>query len=167
MITNRFVEIIIGILSLITMPVAFITTLIIGAIVTITFGILLFPINLIWITLFYGPLLFLSYIYEKVPILRLIISIIGIPVAVLGYEFSALMPSMGEKESRVSKLLFCTSFPYSWNLFYFVKTSPFIKYSKGFNNLHKVFDRIPYKDKLTRDYIIKLKATYEVSNKFA
>ena len=67
-----------------------------------------------WIILFLGPLLGLSYVYERVTILRPFISIIGIPIAVIGNEYVALLPSMGEMDSRYAKMIICQTFPYSW-----------------------------------------------------
>lgn len=162
MITNRILEIILAVLSFITIPIQIVTTFVFGLLVSLTFGLLLIPISIIWVTLFLGPLLGLSFIYEKVPFLRVPVSILGIPIAILGYEFCALMPSMGEKESRVSKLLLCHCFPYTWHCFQFGKPNLYISLSKGYPYLLKVFDRVPYKDKITWEHIIRMKAAYEV-----
>jgi len=165
MIANRIVEIIVGITAIILIPFQIVTTFVLGILVRLTFGLLLIPFSLIWIILFFGPLLGLSYTYEKVSFMRVPISIIGIPIAVLGDCYCALLPSMGEKESRVSKLLLCNVFPYTWHLSHFIKTDERIKYSKGYSYLLEVFKRIPYKDKITRDYVIKLKAENEIASR--
>lgn len=114
MITNKIVLIMITITSFIVIPVQLVTTLVLGILVSLTFGLLLIPISFIWTVLFFGPLLGLSYAYERVVILRPFISIIGIPLAVLGNAYVAIMPSMGEWESRNQKLILCETFPYTW-----------------------------------------------------
>ena len=95
----------------------FISTLILGLLVIMTFGLLLFPLSLIWSILFLFPLVGISYVYEKVPILRIPSVIIGIPIAIIGNTYASLIPSMGETESRITKLLITESFPFSWHLF--------------------------------------------------
>jgi hypothetical protein len=157
MITNRILEILTGIFSFVIIPVAIVTTLIFSLLISISFGLLLIPISLIWIVFFLGPLLSLSYVYEKVGFLRIPVSIIGIPIAVLGYLFSALLPSMGETDSKMSKLLLCHSFPYSWHFLQFSKTKLSIKESNGYPYLLQVFERIPYKDKKSWELVIRLK----------
>lgn len=114
MITNKIISIIISITAFIVIPVQIITTFVLGILVSLTFGLLLIPISFIWTVLFLGPLLNLSYIYERMPILRPFISIIGIPLAVFGNAYVALMPSMGEKDSRYAKMIICQTFPYAW-----------------------------------------------------
>jgi len=114
MITNKIILIIIVITSIIVIPVQVVTTFVLGILVSLTFGLLLIPISFIWTVLFFGPLLGLSYAYERVAILRPFISIIGIPLAVLADTYVAIMPSMGEWESRNQKLILCQTFPYTW-----------------------------------------------------
>jgi hypothetical protein len=162
MTTNRIIEILTGILALITIPITLISTFVLGLIVNLTFGLLLIPISLIWTVLFLGPLLGLSYIYEKVSFLRIPISIIGIPIAVSGYIFSALMPSMGETESRVSKLLLCHCFPYTWHFYQLTRVSLNLRFTKGYPYLLQVIKRIPFKDKLSWNYASRLKIQYEL-----
>ena len=69
--------------------------------------------------LFLGPLLGLSYVYERVAITRPFISIIGIPLAVLGDTYVALLPSMGEMDSRYVKMIICQTFPYTRRFYQF------------------------------------------------
>lgn len=114
MITNKIISIIIAITAFIVVPVQMITTFVLGILVSLTFDLLLMPISLIWIVLFLGPLLGLSYVYERIAILRPFISIIGIPLAVIANIYVALMPSMGEKNSRYAKMVYCQTFPYTW-----------------------------------------------------
>lgn len=114
MITNKIILIIIAITGFIVIPVQIITTFVLGILVSLTFNLLLIPINLIWVILFLYPLLGLSYVYERIAILRPFISIIGIPLALIGDTYIALMPSMGEMDSRYTKLILCQTFPYTW-----------------------------------------------------
>jgi hypothetical protein len=119
MITNKIIHIIIAITGLIVIPVQLITTFVLGLLVILTFGLLLIPFSVIWIVLFLGPLLGLSYVYEKVAITRIFISIIGIPLAVIGDTYVSLLPSMGEWDSRASKMIICQTFPYTWRFLQF------------------------------------------------
>ncbi|MGV8946403.1 MAG: hypothetical protein ACOH1N_08245 [Lutibacter sp.] len=157
MITNRILEIILGIIGIVVIPAQILSTFILGILIRLTFGLLLFPISFIWTVFFLFPLIGLSYIYEKMAILRIPIAVIGIPVAILGNTFSALIPSMGEIESRVSKLLISESFPYSWHFYQLTLKNPLIKFTKGLPNLLIFFNRIKINDKLNWDYVKELK----------
>ncbi len=117
MITNKIIIIIISITAFIVFPIQIITTFVLGILVNLTFGLLLIPFSIIWMVLFVGPLLGLSYVYERVAITRPLIAIIGIPLAVLGNIYVALLPSMGELDSRYAKMIFCQTFPYTWRFF--------------------------------------------------
>ena len=119
MIINKIIHIIIAITAFIVIPVQLITTFVLGLLVSLTFGLLLIPFSIIWIVLFLGPLLGLSYVYERVAITRPFISIIGIPLAVIGNIYVALLPSMGEMDSRYAKMIICQTFPYTWRFFQF------------------------------------------------
>ena len=119
MITNKIISIIISITAFIVIPVQMITTFVLGILVTLTFSLLLIPFTIIWVVLFFGPLLGLSYVYERVAITRPIIAIIGIPLAVLGDTYVALLPSMGEMDSRYEKMICCQTFPYTWRFIQF------------------------------------------------
>lgn len=128
MVTNKIIHIAIVITAFIVVPIQIVTTFVLGILVSLTFGLLLIPISFIWTVLFLGPLLGLSYVYERVAILRPFISIIGIPLAVIGDAYVALMPSMGEMDSRFTKLIICQTFPYTWK---------FLQFQKGKLNIEK------------------------------
>lgn len=113
MVTNKIIDIIITITAWVVLPVQIVTTFVLGILVNLTFGLLLLPFSLIWMVLFFGPLLGLSYVWERIPVARLFISAVGVPLAVLGDIFVCLIPSMGEIESRVVKLLYCQTFPFT------------------------------------------------------
>jgi len=121
MLTNKIISIIISITAIIIIPIQFITTFIGGILVSLTFGLLLMPLSLIWTILFMSPLIALSYIYEKIYIARPIVSIVGIPLAVSGDIFTCLIPSMGEMESRYIKLIICQTFPYTHRFMQFYR----------------------------------------------
>jgi len=116
MTTNKIIFILITITAFVVIPIQIITTFVLGLLVSIPLigFLLLILISSIWIVLFLGPLLGLSYVYERVVILRPLISTIGIPLAVLGDIYVALMPSMGEMEGRYEKMIICQTFPYTW-----------------------------------------------------
>lgn len=114
MITNKIISAVLGITGFIVVPIQIITTFVLGLLVKLTFGLLLIPFSIIWIVLFLGPLLGLSFVYEKIAILRPFVAIIGIPLAVVG-----LLPSMGEMNSRYSKMIYCQTFPYTWRYLQF------------------------------------------------
>lgn len=113
MISNRILTVIIGILSILVIPIMLVTTFVLGLAVTVTFGLLLLPISLIWMLLYF-PMLGLSWVCNRAPVLRDVIGIIFLPWAVVADVFVALMPSMGELESRASKMLLCESWPFTW-----------------------------------------------------
>jgi hypothetical protein len=121
MLANKIISVVIAVTGFIVVPIQLITTFILGLLVKITFGFLLIPFSIIWIILFLGPLLGLSFVYERVYILRIISAIIGIPIAVLGDTYVALLPSMGEMESRYSKMILCQTFPYTFRYLQFSK----------------------------------------------
>lgn len=113
MVTNKILNAIIGVLSIVVIPVQLITTLVLGLLVQLTFGLLLFPFSLIWIVFFLGPLLGLSWLWQHARVLRIPIALLGVPLAVLGNTYTALLPSMGEMDSRISKLILCSTWPFS------------------------------------------------------
>ena len=121
LIINKIIDYAITVLSWVVVPIQLITTFILGLLVSLSFGLLLWPLSLVWVVLFFLPLLGLSYLWERVTLIKPIIALIGIPLAILGTIFVCLMPSMGEIESRVVKLICCQSFPYSWRFQQFEK----------------------------------------------
>lgn len=117
MLASRILGVITTILAWPTVPLQLVTTFVGGCLVSLTFGLLLFPISLIW-QMFLWPLLGLSWLWDKTPILRIPLAVIGIPLAALGATYVALMPSMGEIQARSIKLVLCETWPFSldfWN----------------------------------------------------
>jgi hypothetical protein len=113
MLANRILTVVAGLLSWIVLPISIVTVNAGGCLVALTFGLLLLPLSLIWVVLFMGPLLGLSWLWEKTPLIRLLLAIIGIPVAALGYAYTLCIPSMGERESTDTKLNLCRTWPFS------------------------------------------------------
>ena len=113
MTANRILDAILSVLVFVVLPLQIVTTFVLGLAVTLTFGLLLLPINLIWVLLLF-PMVGLSWICNKAPALRNVIGIIFIPWAVIAVTFVALMPSMGELENRASKFMLCISWPFTW-----------------------------------------------------
>jgi len=113
MLANRVLTVVAGLLSWVFLPVSLVTVNVGGCLVALTFGLLLLPLSLIWIVLFMSPLLGLSWLWEKAPLLRFPLAIIGIPVAALGYVYVLCIPSMGEQDSMDVKLNICRSWPFS------------------------------------------------------
>lgn len=134
---NRTLNILLLLVSWLVIPLQFVTTFVLGILVTITFGLLLFPLSLIWVVFFLGPLLALSWVWEKVPFLQIPIALIGIPIAFVGNIFASLMPSMGEVESRVSKLMLSDSWPYSLDCWRMINSKTISK-SPGSDNFIKL-----------------------------
>jgi hypothetical protein len=113
MAANRVLLVMLAMLSLVTLPIQLVTTFVLGLVVSITFGLLLVPISLVWFVLL-GPLLGLSWMCHRVPCLRNVVGFLALPWAVIACEYVCLMPSMGELENRAAKILICETWPYSW-----------------------------------------------------
>lgn len=112
---NKVINCIIDVTALILEPVQIVSTFIFGWLVAITLGLFLLPINLIWMWLFMGPLIWLSWVWDKAPLLRIPAAVFGIPAAVVGDAYAGMVPSMSEK-SRVTRLLVCRTWPFSRTL---------------------------------------------------
>lgn len=132
MITNRILEIILGLISIVVIPVQIVTKFVLGILISITFGLLVYPLNLVWSLLFLYPLVGLSYVYEKAPILRILVSIVGIPIVILGNTYASLVPAMKETDKRLSRLILTESFPYSWHYQKLNSGDLLVKFTNGF-----------------------------------
>lgn len=119
MVANRILNVVLTILAWIVLPLALVTTFVLGVLVSITFGLLLVPISLVWMILLLGPLLGLSWFCHKVPAFRNPVGVLFLPWAVLADTFVCLMPSMGELENRTAKLMLCATWPFTWEFWQF------------------------------------------------
>ncbi len=140
MLANRILNVLVRITAILVVPLQFLTTFVLGLLVRLTFGILLLPISLIWI-LFSFPMIGASWLTAKVRWLRAPIGILGIPWAIVANTFVALMPSMGELESRAAKLMLTESWPYSWEFWRF-QTQNLSLYDPDIRGLPQVIERV-------------------------
>jgi hypothetical protein len=148
---NKIVDSLVSVTAFVVVPLQFVSTLLLGCLVTITFGALLLPISFLWMVLFLWPLLWLSRLWDKVSLLRIPCGIVGIPLAVLGNAYTAMMPSMGDTKSRVSKLLICQTWPFS---------QQFMAYTAGKLRSHPELDailnRLASRDRAIYEYLANL-----------
>ena len=121
MLACRILNILIAVFAWVVVPVQFVTTAVGGCLVSCTFGLLLLPLSLVWLILA-GLLVGTSWLWEQagvlrvpplVAIARIPIAVIGIPLALLSEIYVCLVPSMGELESRLTKLITCWVWPFS------------------------------------------------------
>lgn len=121
MLACRINNILVTVLSPVTIPVQLVTTFIGGCLVGCTMGLLLFPMDAIWIVLM-GLLVGTSWLWSKASALRLPvfvalaripIAVIGIPLAVIAEIYVTLIPHMGNWEGRMTKLTTCWIWPFS------------------------------------------------------
>lgn len=93
-----------------------ISTFVLGCLASITFGLLLVPISIIWWP-FLGFMLSSSWLWYHIGFLRVILLVPGVFIAELASNYVGLMPSMGEWDSRAVKLAICESWPHSIPIF--------------------------------------------------
>lgn len=154
----RVLKVLLMLVGWLVIPVQLVTTFVLGILVSVTFGLLLFPMSLIWIVCFLGPLLGLSWVWEKAPFLRIPIAVVGIPLAFVGNIYACLMPSMGELDSRVSKLLLSESWPFSLDCWRLIKTRLFPE-SPGAENFSRILTEVSQKNKPYLQYLQGLGVT--------
>lgn len=158
MITNRILNVVLTILSLVVLPVQLVTTLVLGVAVSVTFGLLLLPISLIWMLLYF-PMLGLSWLGNRVAPLRDVIGILFLPWPVVADVFVCLMPSMGELESRASKMMLCQSWPYTWEFSRFLTQKLDLEsVDADAVALNEVLDRIAHRDPIMQRVIMRVRA---------
>jgi hypothetical protein len=80
---NKILDILISISAWVVLPVQLVTTFLLGLLVKLTFGLLLIPLSFVWEAFFLGPLLGLSWLWGKLPLLRVPVAGFGIPLALL------------------------------------------------------------------------------------
>ena len=149
---NKIIDISITILAFVIVPVQLVSTLVLGILVKLTFGLLLIPISFVWVILFLGPLLGLSWLWQNIPLLRIPLGVIGIPIAILGTVFTCLMPSMGEIESRVTKLLLCQTWPFSLDCWGFV-SDKHVDEQEEYSDLGTILYGLGRRDPAIRQYL--------------
>ncbi len=108
-----------GIISVIAIPlfpIQLVTTFVLGLLAKITFGIFLWIGSVIWMP-FFALLIATSWLWLRVPLLRILLFFPGIILAVVSNIYATLMPCMGEWDARKIKIDLCYIWPLSWNLY--------------------------------------------------
>ena len=156
MTANRILDCILTVSAFLVLPIMFVTTLLLGIAVHLTFGLLLLPMSLVWVVLL-CPMLGLSWICHKAPALRNVIGILFIPWAFLADTFATLMPSMGERESRASKLMLCEAWPFTWEFWQFLGHRVDLASADAASvALNEVVTRMSYKNPLMQRVIMRV-----------
>jgi len=155
MITNRILLIMLPVLVLPLIPVQIVSTLLLGLGVSLTFGLLLLPISLIWMGLLF-PMVGLSWVCHKVPALRDVIGIVFVPWVIVAYIFVGLMPSMGEIEDRAAKLMLCESWPFTWQFWQFLSRK--IDADPSSVDFHEVVNRVSRRDPIKQRVLVRVAA---------
>jgi len=93
-----------------------IVTLALGLLVRISFGILLLPLNVIWMA-FFAMLLGTSWLWIRAWYLRPLLLVPGVLIAVLADVYVSFVPDMGKKYQKILKMTLCDSWPYSYLVF--------------------------------------------------
>ena len=151
----RVLNVLLMLVAWLVIPIQLVTTFVLGILVSVTFGLLLLPMSLIWMALFLGPLLGLSWVWEKAPFLRVPIAVLGIPLAFVGNIYASLMPSMGELDSRVSKLFLSESWPYCLDCWRLIKTKV-LPESPGAGNFRLILTEVSQKSPPYLQYLENL-----------
>lgn len=115
----RILRILISVISRLTFILTPIFTFILGLIgsVPLIGAVFILVISLIWIVLFYFPLVIMSWISVRARFLSPIIAIVAIPLSLCAYLYAVLMPSFGDWTGRFSKILFASIFPYNFHFY--------------------------------------------------
>ena len=105
-----------------TFPLVLIT-FVLGIILSVPLlGLVLLSLaNVIWLSML-GLLMGSSWLWIKVPILRLLLLLPGIAIANMAYLFVILIPDMGEKYQKATKLAICETWPKSYTFLVASKT---------------------------------------------
>lgn len=97
-------------------PLTIICTFILGILTVLTFGILAWLTTAIWLV-FLMPLIATSWLWMKIPIIRIVLLVPGILLARAAGIIACIFPSMGEWSSRKMKIDLCDIWPLSLELF--------------------------------------------------
>jgi hypothetical protein len=135
--TNKILQTLNLFFSFLITPVAFVTTFVLSILSALTLNLLLIPVSLVWAVLFWFPLLGLYYVWERVKLVRFLISIVGIPLAFVANVFVSLIPPMGDKKGRVNKLIYTEMFPFTYSFFSELRndTGGYINYYKELKDI--------------------------------
>ena len=78
----------------------------------LTFGVLPLVLSLPWLVCLW-LLIGTSWLWAKVPLARPVLLVPGVILSVIGFEYTAFVPEMGEKYQKLVKLGLRESWPYS------------------------------------------------------
>jgi len=115
-----------GVSSLLAQPLLVLFTPIIfvlAPLIRLTFGVLLIPLELLWFLLL-GILLLLSWLWVKIPPIRLLLVPLGVALASLANIYVSLVPDMGRKYQKAVKAALCGSWPYTLYVLQLTLTTP-------------------------------------------
>jgi hypothetical protein len=103
------------------------------------------------------PMVVLSWVCNKVPAIRNVLGIVFIPWAVIANTYAALIPSMGELDSRAIKLLLCGSWPFTWECWLFCMHKLDLESTNSATvALKKIVDRISCHDPIMRRAVMRV-----------
>ncbi len=117
----KVIELLLLLPSLILIPISSIT---LGLLAVITFGLVLLPLSLVWLP-FLGFLIGTSWMWIKIPISRPILLLPGVIIAEIANLYVSLIPDMGEKHQKLVKLGLCDTWPLTYLMMEFMKENPF------------------------------------------
>jgi len=117
-VANRILDVILTVLAWIVLPLQIVTTFVLGLLASVSFGLLLLPISLVWMVLIL-PMVGASWLCGRIEQLRNPIGLLGIPLAAVAHTYACLVPSMGEFERRAAKLMLTGCWPFSWEFWQF------------------------------------------------
>lgn len=151
-----------AIVSIVAIPVVLlqvVTTTILGILEAITFGISSIPFSIVWIVIFYAPLMVLSWLWAKIWVLRIPIALIGIPLAVIGDAFVCLLPHGGDIANRTAKTIICETWPYSISMVGLMQAKLNLD-SQEYENLASILLRLSRGNKYILEYVDNLVLNY-------
>ena len=159
MIANRILNAILTATAILVIPFQIVSTLVLGFATTLTFGLLLIPLSVVWCLLL-SPMVTFSWICNRLPMLRDIIGIAFIPWVFITHTYVALIPSMGELESRASKLMLCASWPFTWEFWQFLSRDIDLNDHDDPNTvaLNDIVTRIAARDPLMHQVLLRVAA---------
>jgi len=152
---NRIVFLLTTLTGFIVGPIALISVHVLVLADAMTFGFLLSIFSLVWFFFFLEPLLFLSWLWEVAPLLRLPIALVGLPLAFLADTYISLCPSLmpwGKFGSKAADLALCDSWPFSRDFLAFLM-GKLPRHSERFTNLAPVLSRLRHGNPILESYL--------------
>ena len=113
--TNKALNVVACALAFVSIPLQLVTTFLTGLLSVVTFGLFMVVLDIVWNVAFLWPLLGTSWLWLRLPWLRVLVVIIGFPHALLAAEYCTLVGSMGDMEARRLKMRLAYTWPYSFD----------------------------------------------------